>query len=125
MEVFKNFLVRENFKFEESEYGLHFAYQGANFFIANNDKDKLYLQLVMPAIYDCEKNNANKNFVLYAINKVNVETKAVKMLLMSNDEVWINIEMFLDTTPVLDDFFYRLLNILHGSRRSFYEYLKE
>ncbi|MFI3281566.1 MAG: hypothetical protein R3Y44_06320 [Rikenellaceae bacterium] len=121
MKVFKEFLQKENFRFEESSYGLHFSYQGANFAIANNEKDPLYLQLVMPGIYEV---NNDKIKVFEAMNRINGDKKAVKAFLVE-DSVWMNIEMFIDSTPDLGDFFFRILDILHNARQSFYSNMRE
>lgn len=75
----------------------------------------------MPGIYNTEN---NRGLVLESMNEINTKKKAVKAVLME-DSVWLNIEMFIDSTPDLEDFFLRLLDILHASRINFYQAIQK
>lgn len=98
-----------------------FKYQMCTFIYFNNDdRDDLYFSLAMPGIYDVTEEN--RLAVLEAMNEVNKQIKVVK-LVIPRDDVWANTEILLDTTPVWDDFIPRLLNILMGARREFYDQL--
>ena len=120
MEIYREWLRDHNVSFQETPFGLLFRWQGGNFVIEKDPKDKSYLQLYMPSI--SEVTSANKGNILTIMNEVNNQIKCVKAVLKEND-VWLEIEMFIDSTPVVEDFFGRLLDILIGARLLFH--LKE
>ena len=76
----------------------------------------------MPAIFASDENN--RGDVLEAINKVNLECKVIKCLLVDN-EVWVASEQLLDTTPKYADIIPRTLDALLGARMGFYEHLRQ
>ncbi len=120
--VYKKFFDKEGIAWEiDSDEDLTFRYQGGNFFISKSVREPRYLQLNMPNIYNVQEGEEFK--VLRALNAINTGTKAVKGSLMNidttNPRVWLTIEMFLDEDPELGDFFYRLLDLLHGARHEF------
>ena len=103
----------------DNDNDIIFKYQMRTFIYFNNDDDDdLFFRLSMPGIYDVTDDN--RLAVLEAINEVNKMVKVVK-LLIPRDDVWVNTEILLDTTPVMDDFVPRLLNILMGAQKEFYE----
>lgn len=115
MEIYKNWLRSNGVKFEELPFGLGFKYQGAGFILWDNSKDKQYLALSMPNIYDVDGNEFK---VLQIANKINEEIKAIKVV-VRDGRVWLNIEMFIDNTPDIEDFMDRLLDILLECRIRF------
>lgn len=118
MQIYKDWLRSKGVAFREEIFGLAFNYQGANFIIANNSNDKLYLQLIMPGIYDVQPGEKMK--VLEVANALTRDIKCLKVVIQDGGSVWIMIEMFIDSTPELDDFMDRLFSILFGGRMQFY-----
>ena len=118
MQIYKDWLKSKGVAFREEVFGLAFSYQGANFIIANNSNDKLYLQLIMPGIYDVQPGEKMK--VLEVANALTRDIKCLKVVIQDGGSVWIMTEMFIDTTPELDDFMNRLFSILFGGRMQFY-----
>lgn len=118
MQIYKNWLRQNGVPFNEEVFGLAFKYQGANFIIANNDNDPLYFQLIMPGIYDVQPGEKVK--VLEVANSLTREIKCLKVVIQDGGSVWLMTEMFIDSTPELDDFMERLFAILHGGRVKFY-----
>jgi hypothetical protein len=57
--------------------------------------------------------------VMSALNAVNSETKVVKGYVTHNS-VWLTAEIYLDGSPELGDFFFRMLDVLHSARQRFY-----
>lgn len=112
MEVFKEWLRDNGYRFNEEPFGIGFKHQGGNFVIADNSEDNLYLQIVMPGVYTLN-NPSEKLHVLEVCNEVTREIKCLKAFLVNGDTVWLTTEMFIDSTPRLDDFMERLLGILH------------
>ena len=83
--------------------------------------DPIFLRVIMPNIYDV---NDNRDKVMEAINALNAEIKAVKGFVV-RDSVWVSIEMFIDSSPEVEDFIERCLNILIAGGRKFHEELNK
>lgn len=125
MEIYKNWLTENSVKFEEKDYGLTFKYQGGYFIIGNNTKDRQYFNIVMPGIYDFADNeDVPRIKVLEALNRINAEYKVVKAV-CDEEDCWLTTEIFIDSTPDVEDFMERLLNILHQARMEFFSYLRQ
>lgn len=121
-ELAKNWLQEQGFKCNLDQDGdAIFKYEGANMYVSVDKDDPLFLKIVMPSIYEVENNHSK---VLEAVNKVCTRIKVIKALLVQN-RVHLVIEMFVDTTPEVDDFFERCCDILIAGRRAFAEALNE
>lgn len=121
-ELAKSWLNSQGFRCNLDEDGdAFFKYEGANMYVSVDKQDPLFLKIVMPSIYEVENNYVK---VLEAVNKVTAQIKVVKALLIQN-RVHLVIEMFVDTTPEVDDFFERCCDILIASRREFAAALTE
>ena len=94
-----------------------FKYQMLTFVFFTDDDDQQFFRLALPNIFDVTDDN--RIAVLEAINEVNKIMKVVK-LTIPREDVWATTEIMMDTTPVLDDLFPRLINILMGAQREFY-----
>lgn len=116
--LYQQFLSQNHITFQSTPLGLLFEYHGGHFIITDPDDDTLYLQIVMPNVYRIRSNNLETGKVLRILNELNKKRKAVKGILV-DDSVWLNVEMFIDQTPNLSDFFFRILDILHSARLEF------
>lgn len=124
MDIYKNWLSENGVKYEEKDYGLTFKYQGGYFIIGNNAKDSQYFNIVMPGIFDFGDNpDVPRIKVLEALNKINADYKVVKAV-CDQEDCWLTTEIFIDSTPDVEDYFERLLNILHQSRMEFFQILR-
>ena len=124
MDIYKNWLADNGVKFEEKDYGLTFKYQGGYFIIGNNANDLQYFNLIMPGIYDfADHPEMPRIKVLEALNKINAQYKVVKAV-CDDEDCWLTTEIFIDSTPDVEDYFERLLNILHQSRMEFFQILR-
>lgn len=121
-EEIKEYLAQEGLRPQEEDYGLYFRYQMLTFIIHWDEEDAFFLRISMPAIFATDENN--RVDVLEAINKVNLERKVIKCLLVDND-VWVASEQLLDTTPKYEDIIPRTLDALLGARMGFYEHLRK
>lgn len=115
MDIYKNWLRSNGIPFTTLPIGVAFHYQGGSFIIADDTNDPLYLNLLMPKIYELENNQSK---VLQALNQINCDLKGVKATLHEQD-VWLSIEMFIDKTPEVEDFMDRILGILLNARLRF------
>ena len=67
----------------------------------------------MPGIYQIDGDRLK---VLEAINTISCDLKAIKAFIVQ-DRLWLAIEMFIDSTPDIDDFIERCLDILIAGRQ--------
>lgn len=51
MEIFKEWLQNNGYRFSVEPFGITFKHQGGNFIIGNNTGDNSYLQILMPGVY--------------------------------------------------------------------------
>ena len=123
MDIFKNWLRSQGIRFEEIGMGIGFKYQGGGFIIPYHKNDKQFCQIIMPNIY--EVNFLNKAKAFDAINKLNIENKCLKAIIVKDSSIWLSVELFMDSTPNLEDFMDRYLDLLLQSRMELYSILRE
>ena len=112
-DLVENWLKSQGFRSERDSDGyLRFRYEGVNLFCGKDDNDKQFLRIIMPGIY---KVDGDRTRVLEAINTISRDIKAIKAFLVE-DYLWLAIEMFIDSTPDIDDFIERCLDILVAGR---------
>ncbi len=115
-ELAQNWLRNQGFRCNLDEEGdAIFKYEGANMFVSVDKDDPLFLKIVMPTIYEVTDDYAK---VLEAVNTVTSKVKVLKAMLIGG-RVHLSIEMFVDTTPEVDDFFERCCDILIAGRKIF------
>ena len=113
-DLVENWLKSQGFRSErDSDGDLRFRYEGVNLFCCKDDNDKQFLRIIMPGIY---KVDGDRTRVLEAINTISRDIKAIKAFLVE-DHLWLAIEMFIDSTPDIDDFIERCLDILVAGRQ--------
>lgn len=115
------YLSSEGLRPQETDFGYVFEYQNLTFFIIWDDNDDQYLKIALPGIFNVDDNN--RDDALVAVNEVNKEWKVIKSV-VTDDEVWVVAEQFVDKDPKLSDLVPRTINILMGGRMSFYEYMQ-
>lgn len=116
MDLVKKYLADEGFRYEIDRDGdIYFRYQGRHLFFAAPMEDMQFFRIFMSPIYIIENNRVE---VLEAVNKVTSELKALKAYVI-DDEVWLSIEMFIDSSPDIKDYFERCLEILCLGRKLF------
>lgn len=112
-DLVEDWLKSQGFRCErDNDDDVRFRYEGLNMYCCK-DKDEKFLRIIMPNIYDV---NGDRLKVLEAISTISRDIKAIKAFLV-NDSLWLSIEMFIDSTPDIDDFIGRCLDILVASRR--------
>lgn len=122
-ELMREYLQEEGYKVKEEDFGLAFRYQGRNIIFYDNSDDETFFCLVMPAIYDATDEEIER--VLKACNIVCSERKVIKANLSNENDVWLNFEILIDTTPELSDIVPRALSMLLQGRNYFYQKLEE
>ena len=116
------YLSSEGLRPQETDFGYVFEYQNLTFFIIWDDKDDQYLKIALPGIFNVDDNN--RDDALVAVNEVNKEWKVIKSVVTDN-EVWVVAEQFVDKDPKLSDLVPRTIKILMSGRTSFYEHLEK
>jgi hypothetical protein len=117
-ELVKQFLSNEGYKFDvDSDGDIHFKYEGINLYFTVDNNDQRYFRLIMPNIYQLE---GNRTKVLEAINTVSRDLKVIKAYLIE-DRLWLAVELFIDSTPELEDFFPRCMGLLKAGREKIAE----
>ena len=121
-ELVKEWLSNEGYKYEVDEDGdIRFKYQGKTLFCSADKNDEQFFRVFMPCVYELENNRGK---VLEAINTVSRDIKVMKAFLVE-DNLWLSIEMFVDSSPEVDDFMERCLSILSaGLERIAHEIFK-
>lgn len=112
-DLVENWLKSQGFRSErDSDGDLLFRYERVNLFCCKDDSDKQFLRIIMPNIY---KVDGDRTKVLEAINTIARDIKAIKAFLVENS-LWLSIEMYIDSTPDIEDFIERCLDILIAGR---------
>ena len=112
-ELVKQFLSNEGYKFDiDGDGDIHFRFEGINLYFTVDNNDQRYFRLIMPNIYQLE---GNRTKVLEAINTVARDLKVINAYLIE-DRLWLAVELFIDSTPELEDFFPRCLGLLKAGR---------
>lgn len=111
-DLVKQYLSSEGYRYDvDSDGDIHFKYEGVNLFFTIDAEDQSFFRLIMPNIYEVE---GNRTKVLEAINTVCSSMKVLKAFLV-NEHLWLAVELFIDSSPELDDFFPRCMNLMkHG-----------
>lgn len=112
-ELVKEYLSSEGFRYDVDEDGdIHFKFEGTNLFFTVDENDQSFFRLIMPNIYEVKDDRLK---VLEAISNVNRDMKVLKAFLIQ-DRLWLSVEIFIDSTPELDDFFPRCIGLLKAGR---------
>ncbi len=124
LQIYERWLAENGLIHHSDDHGnIVFKYQGLTLVIVNPGDDKLFLQIVLPNIYDFS-NEEERQKALIVANILSIQRKAIKANVF-DDSVNLNVEMFVDTTPDVEDFMERVLDILVQGRLFFYNQLEK
>lgn len=113
VDLVKNWLSTEGYRYDvDSDGDVHFKFEGVNLYFTVDQRDQAFFRLIMPAIY---KVDGDRVRVLEAASTVSCNLKVLKAFLVE-DHLWLAIEMFLDTSPEIEDFFPRCLSLMKTGR---------
>lgn len=116
--LYENWLKNNGLIYDfDNDGDLHFKYQMCNFYILNPKTDSQFLHIILPNIWNIESHEERIN-ALEVANKLNMGRKALKAFL-TDSNVFLSVEMFIDNTPDIEDFMERLLDILIEGRQIF------
>lgn len=123
-DTLSEYLKKEGFCPEPTDFGLQFKYQMLDFIHFRDDKDELFLNLFFPQIF-VEITPENRLDVLTAIDRANSETKVAKGSVRFENGVWVGVEMLLCDNYDLSDIVPRSLNMMLYYRDLFYHAFAE
>lgn len=93
IETLQEYLKKEGFLPELTEFGLQFKYETLDFVSFKDEQDELFLNLFFPQIF--EVNDENRQDVLAALDQANSEVKVAKASVRFGNAVWVGVEMLL------------------------------
>jgi hypothetical protein len=110
-ELYVEFLKQEGYLPKVDKDGdVFFKREGFNFFIAVDEKDPCFFQLVLPGLWEIES-AAEKEKVQDSINHANLETKTAKGYIVGG-KVWVSVEIFVESPEDFRPVFSRCVNSL-------------
>lgn len=123
IENLTEYLKKEGFCPETTEFGLQFKFQTLDFIHFRDEQDELFLNIFFPQIFEVTaKNRAD---VLEALDKANAETKVAKGCVRFDNAVWAGVEMLLSENYDLTDIVPRALNMMIYYRDVFYHHYSQ
>ena len=109
-EKLEEYLKKEGFCPEKTDFGLQFKYETLDFIHFRDDQDENFLNLFFPQIFEVtEENRAD---VYAALNKANADVKVAKGAVRFENAVWAGVEMLLSDNFELGDVVPRALNMM-------------
>ena len=123
-EVYEQWFKNNGIIYNIDEDGdLHFKYQTCNFYILNPKEDTMFLHIILPNIWsiDSEEERAN---AMQVANELNMNRKALKVFITQSNTI-LTVVMFIDSTPDVEDFMERILDILITGRQLFAQKMHE
>mgnify|MGYP000700255316 FL=1 len=118
IETLQEYLKKEGFLPELTEFGLQFKYETLDFVSFKDEQDELFLNLFFPQIFKAEENTQQD--VLTALNMANLQTKAAKGALHPDNFVWVGVECVLSENYDLEDIVTKSLKMMQFYREAFY-----
>lgn len=115
----EEYLKKEGFCPEKTEFGLQFKYETLDFIHFRDDQDENFLNIFFPQIF--EVTAENRADVLDAVNKANADVKVAKGAIRFENAVWAGVEMLLSDNFDLGDIVPRSLNMMIYYRDAFYQ----
>lgn len=113
------YLKKEGFCPEATDFGLQFKFQTLDFIHFRDDQDELFLNIFFPQIF--EVTPENRADVLAALDKANADTKVAKGSIRFENAVWAGVEFLLSENYNLEDIVPRALNMMLFYRDAFYQ----
>lgn len=123
-EIYEQWFKNNGIIYNIDEDGdLHFKYQTCNFYILNPKDDKLFLHIILPNIWSIDDEDERAR-ALQVANDLNKNRKALKVFITQSNTI-LTVEMFIDSTPDVEDFMERILDILISGRQLFFQKMHE
>lgn len=101
---------------------IQFSYDDRSYFLEVNENDTEFYRLVLPNIWPIES-ELERLKVFKAVNEVN-KTKKVAKAYITNDNVWITIELFIDKPDNFIGSFERQFKVINEAVKTFVEAMK-
>lgn len=124
LNLYTDFLREEGYAPKTTDDGsVQFKFEGRTFYLDVEENDKQYFRL-SKVIWDLEDETVDLK-VFKITNEVSAGAKLAKLYITRNRYIWVSVEMLIDSTPNLGDFFFRIIGIINYAEQRFLEKIKE
>ncbi|MBP5386990.1 MAG: hypothetical protein J6Y97_06350, partial [Prevotella sp.] len=82
-----------------------------------------FLHIILPNLWSIDSEEEREN-ALKVANDLNMNRKALKVFITETNTI-LTVEMFIDSTPDVEDFMERILDILISGRSLFFQKMHE
>lgn len=106
---------------EIPEFGYVFDYEGCNILFTPIDDDSDFIRLSAPLIF--EVSDDNRALLMEIVNKVNIDLKYVKAIIMNDDSIWLSFEHYSIGDYPLDDLLGIMIKSLSFSKEQVLKYI--
>jgi hypothetical protein len=96
-----------------------FKYEGKLLVIHDNESDQNYINLSMPNIHDI-KSDSDLIECLKIADQLNGKFKVVKIYTYFGG-IWISVQLFIESSPNLDEILMRSISVCKLAQQEFYE----
>lgn len=115
-----DWLAEEGFRCDLDDDGdIHVRHEGRDVYILLDAKDPAYVRFLVPDVWQCEGEDAERSVALVVANSVNSSFKALKVSLRSNGNVYAAVELFLDGFEAFREVTPRCLDVLGAASWEF------
>lgn len=104
------------------EYGYVFDYEDSHILCPTIDEDDSnFIRLAIPYVF--EVNDDNRAFLENIVNKVNIDLKYVKAVIMNDNNIWVLFEHYSIGEYPLDELLAMMIRSLDFSRKYILKYI--
>ena len=124
-QIYMSFLASEGYVptlDDDGDY-IRFKKEGRSYYIAINESDPKFFQLIFPGFWDIES-EAERQQALLACNAANLKTKVSKVYIPSGS-VWASVELFVEEPEKFRPVFKRALSALDAGVENFVDKMRE
>ncbi len=92
-----DWFASEGFRCDVDDDGdIHLRHEGRDVFVLLDADDPAYVRFLVPDVWTCDDEGAERSVALFVANTLNCHLKALKVSLRSNGAVYAAVELFLD-----------------------------
>ena len=119
-------LESEGFRARVDDDGdIHLRHEGRDIFILLDADDSAYVRFLVPDVWKCDDEGAERSVALVAANSLNSSFKALKVSIRSNGFVYAAVELFLDGFDSFRNVAPRCLDLLGTATWEFRSRMRE
>ncbi|MFN7989757.1 MAG: hypothetical protein U0529_19950 [Thermoanaerobaculia bacterium] len=121
-----DWLAGEGFRCDVDDDGdIHLRHEGRDVFVLLDADDPAYVRFLVPDVWKCDDDSAERSVALVVANTLNSSLKALKVSLRSNGSVYATVELFLDGFDAFRNVAPRCLDLLGAATWEFRSRMRE